>query len=90
MPYAPPLKFLLARFSLVAALMTIVALATRARWPTGFRQIGHIVVVAWLVHGLSLGGLFVSIAGGRPAGTSTIVVGFQPITTVFLARAWRG
>lgn len=90
MPYAPPLKFLLVRFSLVAALMTIVALATRARWPTGFRQIGHIVVVAWLVHGLYLGGVFVSIAGGMPAGTSAMLVGLQPILTVFLARAWLG
>src|SRR3569623_2644458 len=33
LPYAPPFTFLLVRFALVAALMSIVALATRAPWP---------------------------------------------------------
>ena len=33
LPYAPPYAFLAWRFALVAALMTIVALATRAAWP---------------------------------------------------------
>jgi drug/metabolite transporter (DMT)-like permease len=70
--------------------MAIIALATRARWPTGFRELGHVAVAAWLVHGLYLGGVFVSIAGGMPAGTSAMLVGLQPILTVVLARAWLG
>jgi drug/metabolite transporter (DMT)-like permease len=90
LPYAPPLKYLLVRFSLAGALMAIIALATRARWPTGFRELGHVAVAAWLVHGLYLGGVFVSIAGGMPAGTSAMLVGLQPILTVVLARAWLG
>jgi drug/metabolite transporter (DMT)-like permease len=90
LPYAPPLKFLLVRFSLVAALMAAVALATRATWPKSMRQIGHVAVAAWLVHGLYLGGVFISIAGGMPAGTSAMLVGLQPILTVFLARGWLG
>ena len=90
LPYAPPLKFLLVRFSLVTALMSVVAVATRAPWPAGARQIGHIAVAAWLVHGLYLGGVFVAIASGMPAGTSAMLVGLQPILTVFLARAWLG
>ena len=32
LPYAPPLKFLLLRFTFVAILMTIVSIATRATW----------------------------------------------------------
>ena len=87
LPYAPPLKFLLVRFSLVTALMSVVALATRAPWPDSLRQIGHIAVAAWLVHGLYLGGVFVAIASGMPAGTSAMLVGLQPILTVLLARA---
>ena len=90
MPYAPPLKFLLVRFSLVAALMALVTLATRAPFPRGARQVAHIAVAAWLVHGVYLGGVFVSIAAGMPAGTSAMLVGLQPILTVFLARAWLG
>ena len=90
LPYAPPLEFLLVRFTLVASLMTFVAFATRAKWPRERRQLAHIAVAAWLVHGVYLGGVFVAIAAGMPAGTSAMLVGLQPILTVFLARAWLG
>jgi drug/metabolite transporter (DMT)-like permease len=90
LPYAPPLKFLLVRFSLVAALMALVTLATRAPFPRGARQLAHIAIAAWLVHGVYLGGVFASIAAGMPAGTSAMLVGLQPILTVFLARVWLG
>ncbi|MGB8301010.1 MAG: EamA/RhaT family transporter, partial [Azonexus sp.] len=33
LPYAEPLSFLLIRYGLVIALMTVIALATRAPWP---------------------------------------------------------
>ena len=90
LPYAPPLEFLLVRFALVASLMTLVAFATRATWPRDYRQIAHIAVAACLVHGVYLGGVFIAIAAGMPAGTSAMLVGLQPILTVFLARAWLG
>jgi drug/metabolite transporter (DMT)-like permease len=90
LPYAPPLKFLLVRFALAATLMSLVTLATRAPWPRGVRQVGHVAIAALLVHGAYLGGVFVSIAAGMPAGTSAMLVGLQPIVTVFLARAWLG
>jgi drug/metabolite transporter (DMT)-like permease len=87
LPYAPPLKFLLHRFVLVAGLMLAVALATRAPWPSR-REATHSVVAAWLVHGVYLGGVFVAIGGGMPAGTAAMLVGLQPLLTVLLARAW--
>jgi len=90
LPYAPPLKFLLVRFSCVAVLMAVVTFVTRAALPAGWRQVGHIAIAAWLVHGLYLGGVFVSIAAGMPAGTSSMLVGLQPILTVLLARGWLG
>ena len=90
LPYAPPLTFLLYRFALVAALMTVVALATGARWPASLAEAGHVAVAAWLVHGLYLGGVFVALAGGMPAGTSAMLVGLQPVLTVLIARGWLG
>jgi drug/metabolite transporter (DMT)-like permease len=90
LPYAPPLTFLLLRFTLVAALMTAVALAMRARWPRTPAAFVHVMISAWLVHGLYLGGVFVALAGGMPAGTSAMLVGLQPILTVAIARAWLG
>ncbi len=88
--YAPPLKFLLYRFVLVAALMGGVALAMRAEWPATLAQTGHVVVAAWLVHGVYLGGVLVAIAAGMSAGMAAMLVGLQPILTVVLARVWLG
>ena len=90
LPYAPPLTFLLIRFACVAALMTVVALATRAAWPGSPAQVGHVAVAALLVHGGYLGGVFVAIAHGMPAGTSAMLVGLQPLLTVLIARQWLG
>src|SRR6185295_16986365 len=90
LPYAPPLTFLLYRFALVAALMGVVAVASRAMWPRSRRQVAHVVVAGWLVHGLYLGGVFVAIAKGMSAGMAAMLVGLQPILTVVLARGWLG
>ena len=68
--------------------MGTVALASGATWPRDWRQVGHTAIAALLVHGLYLGGVFMSIAGGMPAGVSAMLVGLQPILTVFLARVW--
>jgi drug/metabolite transporter (DMT)-like permease len=88
LPYAPPYKFLLIRFACVATLMTVVALVTRAAWPRSVAQVLHVAVAAWLVHACYLGGVFVAMANGMPAGTSAMLVGLQPLLTVVIARAW--
>ncbi|MEP6678536.1 MAG: EamA family transporter, partial [Betaproteobacteria bacterium] len=88
LPYAPPYKFLLIRFACVAALMTLVALVTRATWPKSWMQVLHVAVAAWLVHACYLGGVFVAISHGMPAGTSAMLVGLQPLLTVVIARFW--
>ncbi len=90
LPYAPPLTFLFYRFVAVAVLMAAVALATGAAWPQRRVEVLHVAVSAWLVHGAYLGGVFVALAGGMPAGTIAMLVGLQPILTVGLARWWLG
>ena len=90
LPYAPPYTFLWYRFMLVAGLMLVVSLATHAPWPSSPLQWLHIAVVAWLVHGAYLGGVFVALAHGMPAGTASMLVGLQPILTVLLAWLWLG
>jgi drug/metabolite transporter (DMT)-like permease len=87
MPYAPPLTFLLWRFALVAALMTAVALLTRARWPHR-REVAHLAIAASMVHGAYLGGVWIAIKHGMAAGTSAMIVGLQPLLTVLIARLW--
>jgi len=81
LPYAEPLTFLLTRYCLVLGLMTTFALATRAPWPRDARQIFHIGVSGIFVHALYLGGVFVAIKHGLPAGITALMVGMQPLLT---------
>src|SRR5215472_10641778 len=90
LPYAPPLHFLLYRFALVGLLMAAVAMLTSAPWPSTLAQAGHVVVAACLVHGTYLGGVFVALARGMPAGTAAMLLGLQPIFTMLLARGRLG
>jgi drug/metabolite transporter (DMT)-like permease len=85
LPHAAPLAFLLVRYLLVIALMGALALALRAPWPKGGRQWFHIGVSGLLVHALYLGGVFVAIGKGLPAGVTSLVVGMQPLLTATLA-----
>lgn len=81
LPYAEPLTFLSTRYVLVIAVMLLVALASRAPWPTSWATTGHIAATGLLLHGLYLGGVFVSIKHGLPAGVTALVVGMQPLLT---------
>ena len=87
LPYAGPLSFLLTRYGFVIALMTVVALATRAPWPREPVQWLHIGVSGVLVHAVYLGGVFVAIKHGLPAGVTALVVGMQPLLTA-LGAGW--
>ncbi len=85
LPHAEPLTFLCTRYVLVIALMGLVALATRAPWPSTPQQWLHIAVTGLLVHAVYLGGVFVAIGHGLPAGIAALVVGLQPLLTALLA-----
>jgi drug/metabolite transporter (DMT)-like permease len=90
LPYAEPLTFLLARYVLILGLMTIFALTTRAPWPRDGRQIFHIAVSGVFMHALYLGGVFIAIKHGLPAGVTSLVVGMQPLLTAFGAGCFLG
>ena len=85
LPHAAPLAFLSVRYLLVLALLTSLALVFRAPWPRDGGQWFHIGVAGLLVHGLYLGGVFVAIGMGLPAGISSLVVGMQPLLTATIA-----
>lgn len=100
LPHAEPLTFLLIRYLIVIGLMTLLALVMRAPWPRDPRQWFHIGVSGLLVHALYLGGVFVAISKGLPAGVTSLVVGTQPLLTAVgagwllgekvLPRQWAG
>ena len=85
LPYVEPLTFLLIRLALVAAVLALVALATRAPWPKDWPTAGRIALAGLLVHGVYLSGIFIAIARGLPAGVTALVVGIQPLLTAALS-----
>jgi drug/metabolite transporter (DMT)-like permease len=100
LPHSEPLTFLLWRYLAVLVLMLAVALATRAPWPQGAHAWFHIGVAGFLIHGVYLGGVFIAISKGLPAGVTSLVVGVQPLLTavgagwllgeIVLKRQWIG
>ena len=87
LPYAEPLSFLFVRYLAVIALMTAIALLTRAPWPKAPMQWVHIGISGLLVHAVYLGGVFIAIKQGLPAGITSLVVGMQPLLTA-LGAGW--
>jgi drug/metabolite transporter (DMT)-like permease len=89
-PHAPPLVFLALRYAAVIALMALVAWAMRAPWPSGREAWVNIGIAGLLLHGLYLGGVFIAISQGLPAGVTSLVVGLQPLLTAVVAAGWLG
>lgn len=85
LPYAEPLSFLLLRYALVIVLMTIAALLANAPWPKTLSTWCHLAVAGVLIHGIYLGGVFIAIGQGLPAGMVSLLVGLQPLLTALLA-----
>jgi len=89
LPYIEPFTFLLIRFIIAAALLGAIGLALRAPRPSRAHA-GHSAVVGLLLHGGYLGGVFLAIDRGMPAGVSALIVSLQPILTALLAQATLG
>lgn len=98
-PHIEPITFLVVRFAIVVPLFVLWAWMARAPWPPRARW-GDVALVGILLHGFYLGGVFISIAWGLPAGISALIVGAQPLLTAAMvgkltgervsARQWLG
>jgi drug/metabolite transporter (DMT)-like permease len=89
LPYIEPLTFLAVRMAFVVLIMGAIALISRVRLPA-LPEIGHSLVAGSLVHGLYLGGVFIAISQGVPAGISALIPGLQPILTSTIANRFMG
>ena len=85
LPYAGPMTFLAVRFLAVAVLTAPFAVLSGALWPRRPALLLHIAVVGLLMQFVYLGGVFIGISRGVPAGISALIVGLQPILTAALA-----
>ena len=50
----------------------------------------HSALTGLMVHGLYLGGVFVSIENGLSAGLAALIVSLQPVLTSTIANRWLG
>lgn len=89
LPYVEPLTFLTIRMIAVVALLAILAVVMRPTWPD-MLGIRHSIVAGLLVHGVYLGGVFVSIDRRLPAGLSALIVSLQPVLTSTIANRYLG
>lgn len=99
-PHIEPLSFLSIRYLAVIVCMTGIAIVTRAPWPSKPQAWFHMGVSGLLIHGLYLGGVFIAIHQGLPAGVTSLVVSVQPLLTaigagyllgnVVVKRQWGG
>lgn len=85
LPDAGPFTFLTVRFVIAALLLAIVAVATRAPWPTQPRDYVPLAVSGLLVHAIYLGGVFAAIAAGVQAGVAALIAGLQPVLVAIAA-----
>jgi drug/metabolite transporter (DMT)-like permease len=86
-PHSPPLVFLALRLGSAVLLLAAWATLARAPWP-GARQTVHLVIAGLLVQACYLGGVWVAIAAGMPAGLTALIVNLQPVLTAMLAPLW--
>jgi drug/metabolite transporter (DMT)-like permease len=89
LPYAEPFTFLVVRMLAGVALFAVIVLVSRPLWPSR-TLILHTVVTGLLAQGLYLGGVFVSLHLGLPAGLSALIPGLQPVLTSTIANRWLG
>jgi drug/metabolite transporter (DMT)-like permease len=83
-PHAEPLTFLLWRYFGTTVLMLLLALVAGVRIPAG-REAVHLAVAGVGMQAVYLGGVWVAISKGMPAGISALIVNLQPVLTAALA-----
>lgn len=84
-PLGDPLAFLVARFTLAAALLAVIMLASGVRLPRSRRAWAHGLASGVLLHAIYLGGVWVSIDAGLPTPIAGLVAALQPLLTAILA-----
>lgn len=89
LPYVEPMTFLSLRMVFVVLILLALALTARVGWLSG-PEIGHSLMAGLLVHGLYLGGVFVAIGQGVPAGISALIPGLQPVLISTIANRFMG
>lgn len=87
-PFGEPLTFLSVRYFGAFIVAAILAWITRAKWPKSRTAIVHAMVSGVLLHAVYLGGVWIAVRMGVPAGISALVAALQPLMTGIIAQAF--
>jgi drug/metabolite transporter (DMT)-like permease len=87
-PYAPPLSFLSLRYIGCVLLMSTLMLLAGKSLPHG-KALWHTAVAGVLMQAGYLGGCWMGIAQGMPAGVMALIVNMQPVLTAVFVF-WAG
>ncbi|MGF1753830.1 DMT family transporter [Vibrio makurazakiensis] len=81
--YAEPATLLTIRMVSNVGFFLLLVVLLKRKIPRGI-EFFHSFVVGMLIHGFYLGGSYLAIGWGMPAGLSSLLVGLQPILTALL------
>ncbi|MER6988712.1 DMT family transporter [Saccharopolyspora hirsuta] len=81
---APPFLLTTVRLVAAAALLAVIAVASRSTWPRG-RRLGHTAVAGVLTYGAQFGGCYGAMSIGVPASVTALVIAMNPVLTAALA-----
>jgi drug/metabolite transporter (DMT)-like permease len=82
--HVEPVSFLAIRFPLAAALMLALVLAFKSQWPNR-KGATYAMIAGAFLHALYLAPIYWAVTHGLPGGVSALIVGLQPLITVFFA-----
>ncbi|TCO65619.1 DMT family transporter [Actinocrispum wychmicini] len=81
----PPLALLAWRFLFSFVILGLVALVTRAPWPREPRVYAHLLVIGVLIQTVQLGGTYLGLGQGVPAGLSALILCACPLVVAAAA-----
>ncbi len=87
-PFADPLTFMVVRYAAAFVVAAALALVAGAQWPRTRAALGHALVSGVLLHAIYLGGVWVAVRMGVPAGISALIAALQPLLTGLIAQAF--
>ncbi|TMR02272.1 DMT family transporter, partial [Actinomadura soli] len=73
------------RFLVAVLVLGSFALVTRAPWPSSARVWGHLLIAGTLLQTVQLGGVFLGLGHGVPAGSSALILSACPLIVAALA-----
>ncbi len=83
-PHAEPLSFLLLRYAGVVLLMLALTALWRTTWPSR-KDTMHLALAGIGIQAAYLGGVWIAVKQGLPAGIAALIVNLQPVLTAALA-----